>query len=195
MQKGATKNIVNYFFKGLLLLAPITITIWAIIELFNLIDGLLKDLIISIIGREIPGLGILLLLIIISVIGYLGSTIIFNPIVTYFDKLMARAPLIKIIYTAVKDLVSAFVGQKKRFTEPVSVRIGKDSNLEKLGFITNKDLSVIGMTNEKVAVYLPHSYAWSGNLFIVPTEHITVVNASSTDVMKFIISAGVTNIE
>ena len=195
MQKGATKNIVNYFFKGLLLLAPITITLWAIIELFNLIDGLLKDLIISIIGRDIPGLGIILLLIIISVIGYLGSTIIFNPIVTYFDRLMARAPLIKIIYTAVKDLVSAFVGQKKRFTEPVSVRIGKDSNLEKLGFITNRDLSVIGMTNEKVAVYLPHSYAWSGNLFIVPTEHITVVNASSTDVMKFIISAGVTNIE
>lgn len=195
MQKGATKKIVNYFFKGLLLLAPITITLWAIIELFNLIDGLLKDLIISIIGRDIPGLGIILLLIIISGIGYLGSTIIFNPIVTYFDRLMARAPLIKIIYTAVKDLVSAFVGQKKRFTEPVSVRIGKDSNLEKLGFITNKDLSVIGMTNEKVAVYLPHSYAWSGNLFIVPTEHITVVNASSTDVMKFIISAGVTNIE
>ncbi len=195
MQKGATKNIVNYFFKGLLLLAPITITLWALIELFKLIDGLLKDLIISVIGRDIPGLGILLLLLIISVIGYLGSTIIFNPIVTYFDKLMARALLIKIIYTAVKDLVSAFVGQKKRFTEPVSVRIGKDSNLEKLGFITNKDLSVIGMTNEKVAVYLPHSYAWSGNLFIVPTEHITGVNASSTDVMKFIISAGVTNIE
>lgn len=195
MKKQFTKNVINHFFKGLLLLAPITITLWAIVELFHLIDGVLKDLIISITGREIPGLGIILLLVIISAIGYLGSTIIFNPIVTYFDKLMAKAPLIKIIYSAVKDLVSAFVGKKKRFTEPVSVRMGKDSNLEKLGFITNKDLSIIGMSNEKVAVYLPHSYAWSGNLFIVPTEHITVVNASPTDVMKFIISAGVTNIE
>lgn len=195
MHKGVSKRIVNYFFKGLLLLAPITITIWAITELFNLIDGLLKDMIISIIGREIPGLGIIMLLLLISVIGYLGSTIIFNPIVTYFDKLMAKAPLIKIIYTAVKDLVSAFVGQKKRFTEPVLVKIGLDSNLEKIGFITNRDLSIIGMSNEKVAVYLPHSYAWSGNLFIVPTEHITKVNASPTDVMKFVISAGVTNIE
>ncbi len=195
MHKSVTKRIVNYFFKGLLLLAPITVTVWAIIELFNLIDGLLKNLIISVIGRDIPGLGIVILLLLISGIGYLGSTIIFNPIVTYFDKLMARAPLIKIIYTAVKDLVSAFVGQKKRFTEPVLVKIGKDSGLEKIGFITNKDLSVIGMSNEKVAVYLPHSYAWSGNLFIVPIEHITKVNASSTDVMKFVISAGVTNME
>ena len=195
MHKGLTKRIVNYFFKGLLLLAPITITLWAIIELFNLIDGLLKGLIVNVIGREIPGLGIVLLLLLISGIGYLGSTIIFNPIVTYFDKLMARAPLIKIIYTAVKDLVSAFVGQKKRFTEPVLVKIGSDSNLEKIGFITNRDLSIIGMSNEKVAVYLPHSYAWSGNLFIVPAEHITKVNASPTDVMKFVVSAGVTNIE
>ena len=195
MHKGVTKRIVNYFFKGTLLLAPITITLCAIIELFNLIDGLLKDLIVSVIGREIPGLGIILLLLLISAIGYLGSTIIFNPIVTYFDKLMAKAPLIKIIYTAVKDLVSAFVGQKKRFTEPVLVKIGHNSNLEKIGFITNKDLSIIGMSNEKVAVYLPHSYAWSGNLFIVSTEHITKIKASSTDVMKFVVSAGVTNIE
>ncbi len=195
MKKRATKSIVNYFFKGLLLLAPITITLWAIITLFHLIDGLLKEVIVSVIGREIPGLGIILLLVIISVIGYLGSTIIFNPIVTYFDKLMARAPLIKILYTAVKDLVSAFVGQKKRFTEPVLVKIGKDSCLEKIGFITNKDLSIIGMSDEKVAVYLPHSYAWSGNLFVVSTEHITKLNASPTDVMKFVISAGVTNVE
>ncbi|MBC8320147.1 MAG: DUF502 domain-containing protein [Bacteroidetes bacterium] len=195
MKKGLTKRLVNYFLKGLLLLAPITITLWAIIELFNLIDGLLKNLIVSVIGKEIPGLGFVVLLLLISAIGYLGSTIIFNPIVTYFDKLMVKAPLIKIIYTSVKDLVSAFVGQKKRFTEPVLVKISQDSNLEKIGFITNKDLSIIGLPNEKVAVYLPHSYAWSGNLFIVSTEHITKIVASPTEVMKFVISAGVTNIE
>lgn len=178
-----------------MLLAPVTITFWAIIELFKLIDGLLKEVIVSVIGREIPGLGFLLLLLLISGIGYLGSTIIFNPIITYFDKLMARAPLIKILYTAVKDLVSAFVGQKKRFTEPVLVKIGNNTGLEKIGFITNKDLSVIGMSDKKVAVYLPHSYAWSGNLFIVPTENITRIVASSTEVMKFVISAGVTTVE
>ena len=195
MKTKLVRVFVNYFFKGLLFLAPIAITIWAIIGLFNLIDGLLQGLIDKYIGMQIPGLGLLILLFLITTIGYIGSTIIFNPIIKYFDRLMAKAPLIKIIYTAVKDLVSAFVGQKKRFTEPVLVQLDKASNIEKIGFITNKDLSIIGISNEKVAVYLPHSYAWSGNLIIVSTEYVKPIQASSTEVMKFIISAGVTNIE
>jgi len=195
MNGKLVKGFVNYFFKGLLFLAPIAITIWAILELFYLIDGLLQGFIDKYLGMHIPGLGLLILLLLITFIGFIGSTIIFRPLVTYFDKLMARAPLIKIIYTAVKDLVSAFVGQKKRFTEPVLVQLDSASNIEKLGFITNKDLSVIGISNEKVAVYLPHSYAWSGNLIVVSSKYVKHIQASSTEVMKFIISAGVTNIE
>jgi len=195
MNGKLVKVFVNYFFKGLLFLAPIAITIWAILELFYLIDGLLQGFIDDYIGMHIPGLGLLILMLLITFIGFIGSTILFRPFVTYFDKLMARAPLIKIIYTAVKDLVSAFVGQKKRFTEPVLVQLDSASNIEKLGFITNKDLSVIGISNEKVAVYLPHSYAWSGNLIIVSAIYVKPIQASSTEVMKFIISAGVTNIE
>lgn len=195
MNGKLVKGFVNYFFKGLLFLAPVAITIWAILELFYLIDGLLQGFIDDYIGMHIPGLGLLILLLLITFIGFIGSTIIFRPLVTYFDKLMARAPLIKIIYTAVKDLVSAFVGQKKRFTEPVLVQLDSASNIEKLGFITNKDLSTIGISNEKVAVYLPHSYAWSGNLIIVSSKYVKPIQASSTEVMKFIISAGVTNFE
>ncbi|PLW96763.1 MAG: hypothetical protein C0591_08095 [Marinilabiliales bacterium] len=195
MNHKLIRGFVNYFFKGLLFLAPITITIWAILELFYWIDGLLQGFIDEFIGMHIPGLGLLILLLLITFIGFIGSTIIFKPLVIYFDKVMARAPLIKIIYTAVKDLVSAFVGQKKRFTEPVLVQLDSASNIEKLGFITNKDLSTIGISNEKVAVYLPHSYAWSGNLIIVSTKYVKPIQASSTELMKFIISAGVTNIE
>lgn len=195
MKSKVVKTFVNYFFKGLLFLAPVAITIWAILELFYLIDGLLQGYINQYLGWQIPGLGLLILLLLITFIGFIGSTILFRPIVTYFDRLMARAPLIKIIYTAVKDLVSAFVGQKKRFTEPVLVKLDSASNIEKLGFITNKDLSIIDVSNEKVAVYLPHSYAWSGNLIIVSTKYVKPLKASSTEVMKFIISAGVTSIE
>lgn len=195
MNGKVVRSFINYFFKGLLFLAPIVITLWAIVQLFNLIDGLLQGVIYNYIGIHIPGLGFIILLSLITFIGFIGSTIIFKPIITYFDKLLTRAPLIKIIYTAVKDLVSAFVGQKKRFTEPVVVQLDKDSNIEKIGFITNKDLSIVGISNEKVAVYLPHSYAWSGNLIIVSSKYVKPIEASSTEVMKFIISAGVTNIE
>lgn len=195
MAKRFFRGLVNYFFQGLLFLAPISITIWAIYFLFNLINGILQGVIDRVIGVSIPGLGLIILVLIILFIGLLGSTFLFQPIINYFDRLLIKAPLIKIIYTAVKDLVSAFVGQKKRFNEPVLVKLSKDSNLEKIGFITNKDLTMLGQPNEKVAVYLPHSYAWSGNLFIVKTENLSPINASSTDVMKFIISAGVTQID
>ncbi len=188
------RSFVNYFFKGLLFLAPITITVWAAVVTFDLIDGLLKGIFARLLGVEIPGIGLVALIIIITFIGMLGTTILFRPIVTYFDKLMAKAPLVKIVYTAVKDLVSAFVGQKKKFTEPVLVQLSADNRFEKLGFITNKDLSTIGLSGEKVAVYLPHSYAWSGNMLIVPSDCITPIDAPPAEVMKFIISAGVTNL-
>jgi uncharacterized membrane protein len=108
--------------------------------------------------------------------------------------MISNAPLVKIIYTSVKDLLTAFVGQKKRFNQPVLVNISRDGALQKIGFVTNEDLSDIGITEKKIAVYLPHSYAWSGNLFIVPADYVTKIDASSTDVMKYIISAGVTKL-
>jgi uncharacterized membrane protein len=189
------KHLLFYFFQGLLFIAPITITFWAIYVTFNYIDGLLIDLIDKLIGRHIPGLGLVVLITLITIIGMLGSSLLFKPFLLLLDRLFVKAPLIKIIYTSVKDLVSAFVGQKKRFNEPVLVKVGKGADLEKIGFITNKDLSFLGIPETKVAVYLPHSYAWSGNLFIVPVENIKPLDASATEVMKFIISAGVTNLE
>lgn len=195
MFKRLWRGLMNYFFKGLLLLAPITVTIWAIVAIFDFVDGLLKALIMNLTGKELPGLGFIAVILLILLIGLLGSTIVFNPMLTYFDKMMAKAPLIKILYTSVKDLVSAFVGKKKRFTEPVLVQIGSSPHLQKVGFITNKDLKHLGMSNEKVAVYLPHSYAWSGNLFIVSMEYIQPLKASPTEIMKFVISAGVSNLD
>jgi uncharacterized membrane protein len=195
MNNKFTDRLLKYFIQGLLLITPVTITIWAVFKLFAWVDDILKDYITRVIGFEIPGLGFVLLLFSITFIGLLGSTIFFTPVWAYFDRLLSRAPLIKLIYTGIKDLVSAFVGQKKRFTEPVLVRISSSTEMEKLGFITNKDLSIIGLSADKVAVYLPHSYAWSGNLVIVPAKHVRPIDASTADVMKFIISAGVTNIE
>jgi uncharacterized membrane protein len=193
--KNLSKKILYYFFQGLLYIAPVTLTVWGIIAIFEWIDGLLIEYLDQLLQRHIPGLGILVLLIAITLIGMMGSTILLKPFMAYMDALLTKTPLIKLIYTSVKDLVSAFVGQKKRFTEPVLVKIGKGYDLEKIGFITSKDLKFLGVTDQKVAVYLPHSYAWSGNLFIVPAENVKPIDASATEVMKFIISAGVTNLD
>jgi uncharacterized membrane protein len=180
------KSILKFFLQGLVLIAPITITIYILYEVFKMVDGILPI--------KIPGLGLLAILIIITLVGIIGSTIIAKPILAYYNRLFEKIPIIKILYTSIKDLMSAFVGQKKKFTEPVLVKMSKDSDTEKLGFITEKDLTVLGIEKGKVAVYFPISYNFSGDLFIVPIENVKLIHASPTEIMKFIVSGGVTKL-
>ncbi len=130
----------------------------------------------------------------VTLIGIVGSSILIKPILNSLDKIISQAPLVKIIYTSIKDFMSAFVGKDKKFTEPVLVKVNKDSDLEKMGFVTQRDLTSLGNDADKVVVYLPHSYNFSGNLLIVPAANFKPLNANSAEVMKFIVSAGVTAI-
>jgi uncharacterized membrane protein len=189
------KQIFSWFLQGLLFIAPVALTIYILVISFNFVDGILTDIISEVIGFKIPGLGLVVIIFGITLIGFLGSSIVFRPLLQYFDKIISQAPLVKVIYTSIKDFMSAFVGKEKRFTEPVLVKVSKESNLEKMGFITQKDLSNLGIEKGKVAVYLPHSYNFSGNLFIVPVENITPLDAPPAEVMKFIVTAGVTSFE
>lgn len=189
------KNIMNkllkYLLQGLLYFAPLAITGYIIYESFMFIDGILKDLLSDIFGITIPGLGILIIAITLILVGILGETIIANPLQRMFTSLTSKVPLLRFIYSALSDLFSAFVGKEKKFNQPVIVMINPGSNLEKLGFMTQEDLSPLN-EKDKVAIYFPHSYAFSGELFIVPRNQVREVNLNPGDVMKFVVSAGVT---
>jgi len=187
-------KLIRYFFQGLLLISPLAITIYALVVSFEFVDGLLLNQLYKITGINIPGLGVVLIVTFVTLIGIVGSSILIKPILNSLDKIISQAPLVKIIYTSIKDFMSAFVGKDKKFTEPVLVKVNKDSDLEKMGFVTQRDLTSLGIEANKVAVYLPHSYNFSGNLFIVPAENVKPLNANSAEVMKFIVSAGVTAI-
>lgn len=187
-------KIARFFFQGLLMIAPLAITVYALVMLFEFIDGLLISYLTDLIGFKVPGLGLVIILFTITLIGFLGSTILFKPIINLLDRLISQAPLVNIIYTSIKDFMSAFVGKDRKFTEPVLVKVNKDADMEKFGFITQHDLSKLGVGKEKVAVYMPHSYNFSGNLFVVPAENVRPLDASPTEVMKFIVTAGVTNV-
>lgn len=180
------KKLVRYFLQGLLFIVPITVTVFVLYKVFVLVDGILPI--------TIPGLGLVIILILITLAGVFGSTIIAGPLVTYFEKWINKAPLVKIIYSSVKDLMSGFFGSKKSFDQPVLVSMGENLNIKKLGFITNSDLSELGIGPDMVSVYLPHSYAWSGNQFIVSKEYITPLDVPAATVMKFIVSGGVSTI-
>jgi len=192
------KKLIRYFFQGILYIAPVAVTIYVIVSTFTWLDGLLRNL--EIFNREpfsrfsFPGLGLLTILITVTLIGVLGQRLITTPISAFLSRMLEKAPLIKVIYSSVKDLLSAFVGKERKFDKPVLVSLDSDGVLKRLGFITSDNLSDLGIT-DKIAVYLPSSYGVLGELYIVPTEKIEIIEANSADVMKFIVSGGVTKVK
>ncbi len=188
--KNILSIIAGYFLKGLLYTVPLAITIYVIYQLFMFFDSLVT------LPYDIPGLGIIFLLIFITLMGLLGSSVIVQPISKRVIHFIENTPLLKTIYSTVKDLVGTFVEKKNSFRIPVLVKVSEDSNLQKLGFITEEDLSAIGVDGaEKVAVYFPHSYAFSGNLYVVDRKNVKVIDQNATDVMKFIVSGGVAHLD
>ena len=187
------KRLVRYFLQGLLYLAPTAVTIYIVYLVFRFVDGPIRQYIVNIFDIDIPGTGLLVVLVGITLLGFIGQTILFKPIRLLIDKIMKNAPLVKVIYSSLKDLLSAFVGKEKKFNQPVLVKVNLISNLEKMGFITQTDLSDLGI-KDKVSVYFPHSYNFSGEMFIVPSEHITTLDIPAAEAMKFIVSGGVTKV-
>ena len=184
------KKLINYFLQGILYIAPIGITAYIIYLVFSFVDNLLKERLKDLLDAYIPGLGFVIIVFLLILIGLVGQTIIARPLKIFFNRLLKRMPLLKVIFSAFNDLFSAFVGKERKFNRPVLVLVNPISNLEKLGFLTDDDLSIID-ENEKVAVYFPHSYNFSGELFIVPKEQVRPININPAEVMKFIVSAGV----
>jgi uncharacterized membrane protein len=187
------KKLINFFLQGLLYLAPLVITAYIIYIGFNFIDGLLHDTLFELLNVDIPGLGALIIVALLILTGILGNSIIAKPFKTIFNRILDKAPLLKVIYTALNDLFSAFVGKEKKFSKPVIVLVNPACNLEKLGFLTEEDLTKLN-EKEKVAVYFPHSYNFSGELFLVPKDQIKPVNTNPADIMKFIVSGGVSGL-
>lgn len=185
------RPIVNNFLRGLLLVFPIGATLYVIISAVVWSNNFFNDLLFEWLNIDIPGLGIITVFLGISAIGYIFSRAITRPIVTYFERFLRKVPFIKIIYTSLKELTEAFVGDKKRFNKPVIIDLG-DMEAKRIGFVTQKDLSDLGL-QDTVAVYCPHSYNFSGNLYLIPTKNVTALDHNSSDVMKYIVSGGVTN--
>lgn len=187
------KRIIGYFLQGLLYLGPLAVTIYIVIEAFNFIDGLLEDYILYLFGYKMPGLGLLIILIFLTLLGYLGQTILASPFKLLLKKFILRIPPINLIYSSLSDLFSAIVGKERKFTRPVLVKIQENTELERIGFITEDELEEFGL-KDKVAVYFPFSYAISGEVMIVPKKNITRLNIPASSALKFIVSGGVSEI-
>lgn len=187
------KKFTSYFLQGLLYSAPIGITLFVIYKVFVFIDGILKPPIEAYFKLHIPGLGLLLMVIFITMVGVLGQSVLAQPFKAAMERMIKRAPLLHMVYTSIRDFMEAFVGKEKKFNQPVSIMVSRDPEIERFGFITSHDLSEIGL-KDKVAVYIPLSYGFMGELFIVSAENVKPVDIPAGEMMKFIVSGGVTRV-
>ncbi len=188
-------RIVSYFLQGLLLLAPVFVTFYAIFSIFDWLDSKLNIFFERIFHFYYPGLGIIAMFGIITLVGFIGSMVILQPLLHIFDLLLEKTPVVKDIYSSLKDFFGAFISNKKKFDKPVMFEFGKGTGIFKLGFITQQDLSDLHI-KDKVAVYTPLSYNLSGILYVVNRDQVQVLDdVRAGDMMKFIVSGGVTQID
>jgi uncharacterized membrane protein len=183
--RSAGRRLVGYFFRGLVFLTPVAITLYVVVLVLRTVDGWL--------GLPIPGAGFVVTVALVTLFGFLASGFITRSLVATLDDVMERLPFIRLIYSSIRDFVNAFVGEKRRFDKPVLVKLFDNSSAHALGFVTQESLEQLGLA-EWISVYMPHSYNFSGQMYVFPKTSVRRLDAPSSDVMAFVVSGGVTEV-
>lgn len=180
---------VTYFLRGIIVVVPLV----AVVLTGAYLWGLVKDY--GLFGSVWITIGIVIVGLLI--VGFATKFLIFRPLFNAFENVITRTPLVKFVYSSIKDLIKAFVGDQRRFSQPVLVNLIEETKLERFGFLTTPDLARLGEgLKGKVTVYIPMSYSFSGNLYVVPAELVTPLpNVDPAELMKFILAGGVTDLD
>jgi uncharacterized membrane protein len=196
--KKIARALFRYFIKGLLVVVPIGAALFLIFWGVSAIDNALNLSGIFLTNTKtgkplyIPGLGILNVIIIILIVGVLVTNVITDPIKRWFNRWFKRLPIFNFLYSSIKDLTDAFVGEDKKFSEPVLVEVN-EFGLKKVGFLVQKDMAALNLPGE-VAVYFPYSYSFAGQVVIISADKVKLIDKSAADMMKFVISGGVSGL-
>ena len=183
------KKILRFFIQGLLILAPIGITAYALYWLFEMVDGILRPVF------GIPGIGFIVIVAFVIFVGWISSNFLMGSIINFFDHWLERTPGIKFIYTSIKDFFEAFAGDKKKFTKAVLANVFAN-DVWIVGFLTDEEMQKFEFGADKVAVYVPQAYNFAGQLYILPREKVKhIQHISSGDAMKYAVTGGVVEME
>lgn len=194
LQSVAVKNFISHCVQGLIVVAPIVITVFVFYKLFDFVRS--TNPFPTIVNTYLDPLIILVgIIIFIYLIGLLSASLLFTPVYMRLEKGVERVPLIRVVYSGVKDLFSAFIGNQRKFNRPVLVTVDKANDIKQIGFVTQTDLSNMSIQKDLISVYLPFSYGLNGKLIIIHKDNVQPLDASATEVMKFIISGGVTHVD
>lgn len=177
-------RLLNYFFRGLIILAPAVLTIYVFWLIFSTVDRWM--------GLSVPGAGIAVTIVLITLFGFLTSSVLARWLLTLVDGMFKRLPLVRLVYSSTRDLLDAFVGEKRRFDRPVVVTTSADGVEKAFGFVTTEAMSRFGL-EDHVTVYLPFSYTFTGVIRIYPARNVKPLATDSAELMAFVVSGGVTH--
>ena len=179
-------RLFNYFLRGLVVVAPLALTVYVCVVIFTTIDSWLR--------LPIPGVGFLAMLVLITMVGFLASNLVARGVFGTLDRVLERLPFVRLLYSSSKDMFNAFVGEKRRFDKPVLVSLTADGAVKVVAFMTSDSLTSLGVADH-VSVYMPQSYGFAGHIIVVPANRVRRIDADAAQVMAFIISGGVTDVE
>ncbi|MEO6611588.1 MAG: DUF502 domain-containing protein [Chitinophagaceae bacterium] len=187
--KSTAKQVLRYFIQGLIILAPIGITAYVIYRLFDLVDGILRPYV------NIPGLGFAIIILFILLVGWISSSFLMGGFINFFDQWMERTPGIKFIYSSTKDFFEAFAGDKKKFNQAILANAFAN-DVWVVGFLTDEEMHKFELGADFVAVYVPQSYHWAGQLFILPRQKVKRIDKiTSGEAMKYAVTGGVVDLD
>jgi uncharacterized membrane protein len=189
VRRSPFRTLARWFLRGLIVVAPVAAIAAAVYWVFVELDTWIN--LEPLLNRKVPGAGIVLTIVVITVIGFLASNFATRWIFSAFEELLEHTPLVKLVYTSIKDLVGAFVGEQKKFDRPVLVTLFEGSDVSTVGFLTRDGLAEIGLPGH-VAVYVPQAYNIGGNVVVIPKDRVKPLKADPGAVMTFVVSGGVT---
>lgn len=187
--KNFWKILLRYLIQGLIILAPIGLTAYALYWLFDKIDGILRPILPN--SIYFPGLGFVIIILFVLLVGWISSNFLMGGLINFFDQWIQKAPVIKFIYSSTKEFFEAFSGDKKRFNKPILANVFGD-DVWVMGFLTDEELQKFDMGAEMVSIYIPQAYHWAGQLYVLPRNKVKKIeNISSGDTMKYAVTGGV----
>ena len=182
-------RLQRWFITGLILLAPAYVTGIVLIWIFRHLDAPIRTFISNTVGVSIPGIGVAATLLLVLAAGAVASTILVRNFVRGFEWVLHKVPLVRTIYSAIKQLLSPFEGEGQQFSRVVMVE-APDQGLWSLGFLVKKGAAIGPDGRALNAVLLPSNHLHLGNVILVPDGRMLAVDMSIEEGLKFLVSMG-----
>ena len=175
---------------GLVVTVPLIISIAAFVWLFQLIDGVMGPVYARWLGQEIPGLGLVTLLAVITLVGVIATNVLGGRVLQRFEASLLKLPVFRAVYGPVKQLVAAFSSDNQMGFKQVVLLDDPRRGLV-LGFLTKRFVLDRGNGPEKlVSVYVPTNHIYFGDIHIYPADVVSYPELSIQDGVQIFLTGG-----